>query len=94
MQQGRAWHTELSSLVITLSGDRELATEAIARIARHPLIEAGDAEGHYLPVVIEATDARPVHHWLEALPGVAFVDVVFCSTELPETAPPEAEEVS
>ena len=85
MSQKRPWHTELSSLVVTLSTDQALAAETVRQIAEHEAITVEDAQGHYLPIAIEAVDARPIHQWLESLPGVVYVDVVFCSTEVENT---------
>jgi nitrate reductase NapAB chaperone NapD len=81
MSQKRPWHTELSSLVVTLYEDRELAAHTVSAIAAHEAITVEAAVGKYLPLAIEAADARPIHQWLESLPGVLYVDVVFCSTE-------------
>ncbi len=87
MSQKRPWHTELSSLVITLCDDTELATETTQTIAAHEAITAENAAGAYLPVAIESADARQIHQWLESLPGVLYVDVVFCSTEISNEEP-------
>ncbi len=81
MSRRRPWNTSLSSLVITLSDEGVEAASAVSAIGNHPSITASTREGRYLPIVIEDADARPIHRWLEELPGVAFVDVVFCSTE-------------
>ncbi len=83
MSTSRPWNTRLTSLVVTLSADPEVAAPAHGEIVRHPSISAAPVEGHYLPILIEDVDARPIHQWLESLPGVANVDVVFCSTEEP-----------
>ncbi|MGJ8639470.1 MAG: hypothetical protein ACSHYA_08755 [Opitutaceae bacterium] len=84
MSKQRPWHTALSSLVVTLADDVTLAASTITEIAAHEAITAEKAIGAYLPVAIEAADARAIHQWLESLAGVRYVDVVFCSTELPE----------
>lgn len=81
MSKERPWNTRLTSLVVTLSADPEMAAHAQAEIVNHESISAAPLEGHYLPIVIEDVDARPIHRWLEELPGVSNVDVVFCSTE-------------
>lgn len=67
--------------MVTLVDDREIATRTTQSIAAHPAISVETAIGNYLPVAIEGADARPIHQWIEALPGVRYVDVVFCSTE-------------
>lgn len=89
MSKQRPWHTALSSLVITLSDDTELAASTAQTIAAHDAITAEQAIGAYLPIAIEGTDARPVHQWIESLPGVRYVDVVFCSTEEFSTDKPQ-----
>lgn len=81
MSKQRPWHTALSSLVITLSDDAELAASTTKKIASHESISVEKAIGAYLPIAIEGADARPIHQWIESLPGVRYVDVVFCSTE-------------
>lgn len=87
MSKKRPWHTALSSLLVTLTDDAELAASTTIEIATHDAIDIEKAIGAYLPVVIEAADARPIHQWLESLPGVRYVNVVFCSTEFPEEEP-------
>ncbi len=82
MSQKRPWHTELSSLVVTLTDDENLAASTLREIATHESITVEKAAGNYLPIAIEAADARLIHQWLESLPGVLYVDVVFCSTEI------------
>jgi hypothetical protein len=86
MRKKRPWQTDLSSLVITLSQDQETATSALKSIQGHAAISTETLIEHYLPITIEATDARPIHEWIESLPGVDYIDVVFCTT-----TPPQAE---
>lgn len=81
MSHQRPWHTALSSLVVTLADDEKLAASTIQTIAAHEAITVEKPIGDYLPVAIEGADARPIHQWMESLPGVRYVDVVFCSTE-------------
>ncbi len=81
MSNQRPWNTSLTSLVVTLSPDPAEADRVQSEIANHEAISAAPLEGHYLPIVIEDVDARSIHRWLESLPGVLNVDVVFCSTE-------------
>ena len=87
MSQKRPWHTALSSLVVSLTTDETLAANTILEISANECITAEKAANNFLPVVIEAVDARPIHQWLESLPGVHYVDVVFCSTEIPQEEP-------
>lgn len=81
MSPNRPWHTALSSLVLTLSDDEKLVAQTKELISGHESITMEEAIGDYLPLAIESADARPIHQWLESLPGVRYVDVVFCSTE-------------
>ncbi|MDQ8199887.1 hypothetical protein QEH56_17120 [Pelagicoccus enzymogenes] len=81
MSKQRPWNTRLTSLIVTLSKEPEVSAHAHARILEHPSISAAPLEGNYLPIVIEDVDARGLHRWLEALPGVSNVDVVFCATD-------------
>lgn len=80
MSTSRPWHTPLSSLVVTLSRDAELAATAERAICEHDSISAASREGIYLPILIEHADARPIHGWLESLAGVQHVDVAFVAT--------------
>lgn len=69
-----------SGLVITLSADARLATRVVARLGARPEFTAGERNGRWLPVAMEAGDAaqsRALHDWLRALPGVVFVDIVY-----------------
>lgn len=86
MSKERPWPTALSSLVVTLSDEPETAASTISTIAAHESVSVAPPEGRYLPLTIESADARVIHHWLESLPGVRFVDVVFCSTEMDSAA--------
>lgn len=75
------WETPLSGLVVTLSRDEATAQSTLAQIKNHPAVTVGELQKNYLPVALENTDARPIHEWLESLPGVLQADVVFVSTE-------------
>ncbi len=87
MSSKRPWNTALSSLVITLCDEEELAAATIREVGAHPAITTGETSGSYLPALIERADARRIHEWLESLPGVRYVDVVFCSTEASQEPP-------
>jgi nitrate reductase NapAB chaperone NapD len=54
---------------------------AVKMLAGHPQVEIGElVDGRSLPIVIEAADhhdLRRLHGWVESLPGVQLVDVVF-----------------
>lgn len=80
MKTERPWNTSISGLVVTLNTSAQSSQCTIESISKNPAITVGIPEGDYLPLTIENTDARIIHRWLESLAGVAFVDVVYCST--------------
>jgi len=70
----------ISSLAISLSRDAALADDAARSMEQHPRIEVGRRVGSRLPVVVDTPDReedKAVWAWINQLPGVAFVDVVF-----------------
>jgi len=78
-----------SGLVITLSSDAQRADEAQAAMGARPEFTLGERNQRWLPVVFEAVDvaaSHDLHAWLNALPGVEFVDVVQVNFEEDETA--------
>jgi hypothetical protein len=69
----------ISGLLLTLSEDVRLAESAEATLRARPEFTLADRSQRWLPVVIEVEDvraSRDLHDWLDALPGVDFVDVV------------------
>jgi len=85
----------VNGLLITLTEDETLSGDALLAIAEHDGIELGDRTDRWQPVVVETSgtrDSHEIHEWLEALPGVIMVDVVFSSVSDPEEA--EATKVS
>ena len=77
----------VNGLLITLTEDETLSKEVLLAIAERDGIELGDRTDRWQPVVVETSDTRDshdVHEWLEALPGVVSVDVVFSSVSDPE----------
>ncbi|MCF7763900.1 MAG: hypothetical protein K9N62_09520 [Verrucomicrobia bacterium] len=76
-----------SGLVITLGTDAALAAQAIAQIGARAEFTPGQRNDRWLPVAMEARDdaaSRDLHDWLQALPGVEFVDVVSVNFEEPD----------
>jgi len=70
----------ISGLILTLSSDAELAAQAIATVSMRAEFMPGERNACWLPVAMEARDdaeSRDLHDWLNALPGVDFVDVVY-----------------
>lgn len=77
----------VNGLLITLTEDEMLSKEVLLAIAKRDGIELGDRTDRWQPVVVETWDTRDsheVHEWLEALPGVVSVDVVFSSVSDPQ----------
>ena len=73
-----------SGLVLTLSADPVLAGQAVAGVGARPEFTAEAPRDRWLPVAMEALDdahSRELHDWLQALPGVEFVDVVYVHFE-------------
>lgn len=70
----------ISGLILTLSDDVELAEQAVSSVSTRPEFLPGERNARWLPVAMEARDdaaSRDLHDWLNALPGVDFVDVVY-----------------
>lgn len=83
----------VNGLLLTLTHHAELAAAARTQIARHPAVSLGDASGRWQPLAIETPDVKAshdFHEWLEAIPGVEQVDVIYVGFDEPtltETAP-------
>jgi hypothetical protein len=81
-----------SGLVITLSADPVLAADAVASVGARGEFTANPRQDRWLAVAMEARDdaeSRALHDWLQALPGVEYVDVVSVNFEEPESGPAE-----
>ncbi len=84
-----------SGLVLTLNADAVLAGQAMASLRTRPEFTPGERNDRWLPVALEAADdatSRAAHDWLNQLPGVDFVDVVYVNFEGEENL--RAEEAS
>lgn len=92
MKGQKAWPNAMSGLVVTLSEERTLASQALAALKTHPDITVGELSGRWAPIALEGSNARPVYQWIEGLSGVEFVDVVFVS--FPDPASPETNTLS
>lgn len=69
-----------SGLVLTLSADVELAAAAASRIRLRHEFMVGAPSGRWLPVAVEGRDEgemRDLHDWVQAIPGVEYVDVAY-----------------
>jgi nitrate reductase NapAB chaperone NapD len=74
----------VSGLVVTLTPEPRRREEALAAIGREPCIEVGASEAGRLAIVVDTVsseDDRQVWEWLNALPGVEFVDVALVGFE-------------
>ncbi len=80
----------VNGLLLTLSPDPEIADAALARISTRPEVSLGDAQDRWQPIAVDTPDVRAAHdfhEWLEALPGVEQVDVIYVGFD--ETLPTE-----
>lgn len=76
----------VNGLLLTLSPDPGLADSARSRIAARPEASLGDAWDRWQPLVADTPDVRAAHdfhEWLEALPGVEQVDVIYVGFDEP-----------
>lgn len=74
----------INGLLLTLSQDIQLSSDAIEKLTSHPAIEVGERNQMWLPIVAEATGTRQsheIHEWVESLAGVTKVDVIMASVE-------------
>lgn len=70
----------LSGLVITWDGPLDAHAASLAELRRHPAIEVGQLGDFQCAIVVDTTDPaedRQVWDWLQALPGVAQVQIAF-----------------
>ncbi len=83
----------INGLLLKLSPDSEIADAALARICQRPEASLGEVQDRWQPIAVDTPDVRAAHdfhEWLEALPGVEQVDVIYVGFDetLPnETAP-------
>jgi hypothetical protein len=83
----------VNGLLLTLSPDLELADSARTRISSRAEVSLGAAHDRWQPLAVDTPDvkaAHDFHEWLEALPGVEQVDVIYVGFDEPtpnETAP-------
>lgn len=68
----------VSGLVITLANDRQRRDTALAALSQEPRIELGVLRASRLAIVVDTAtpeDDQQLWQWLNALPGVEFVEV-------------------
>ncbi|MCU0748745.1 MAG: hypothetical protein MUF13_04275 [Akkermansiaceae bacterium] len=76
----------VNGLLLTLSANSELADAALAEIASQAEASVGVVQDRCLPIAVDAPNVRAAHdfhEWLEALPGVEQVDVIFVGFDDP-----------
>lgn len=84
----------VSGLVLTLSANGGTAAEAISALKARPEIECEAPRGNKLPVAVDTLDRtkdQALWRWINELPGVDFIDVVFISFPEDEDSPEVAE---
>jgi hypothetical protein len=83
----------VNGLLATLATDSLQADSVRALVAMRPEVTLGPARGRWQPLAVDTPDvksAHDFHEWLEALPGVEQVDVIYVGFDPPvptETAP-------
>ena len=81
----------IAGLSLTLNQDKALVSDSVAALSKRPEIFLGKWQSQYMAAVIDtpnSRDSRDLHRWIESLPGVDFVDVVYVGFD--EEAPASA----
>ena len=74
----------VSGLVVTFSDDKLIGDQAFVAIENNSQISIGPREEKRMAIVLDTDSSledRILWDWLNALPGVLFVDVVFVGFE-------------
>ena len=78
----------VNGLLLTLSADPALADAARATISTRPEAVQGETQDRWQPLAVDTPDvkaAHDFHEWLEALPGVEQVDVIYVGFDEPSS---------
>lgn len=78
----------VNGLLLTLSENPEMADAALAEISAKREATLGATLERWQPLVADTADvkaAHDFHEWLEALPGVEQVDVIYVGFDEPAT---------
>ena len=70
----------VAGLSLTLNQDEALASAAVGQLFARDEIQLGEMEGRYIAAVVDTPgsgESRDLHRWIENLPGVDFIDVVY-----------------
>ena len=76
----------VNGLLLTLSADAGLASQSRKAIDERPETVMGKSNERWQPLVADTPDvkaAHDFHEWLEALPGVEKVDVIYVGFDDP-----------
>ena len=74
----------VSGLVVTFSDDKLISDQAFIAIKNNPQINIGPRQEKRMAIVLDTDSSledRILWDWLNTLPGVLFVDVVFVGFE-------------
>lgn len=87
----------VSGVVVTFTHDAEARDRALAALRRDRSVELGRRDGVRIAAVLDTPsedENRRLWQWLNALPGVCHVDVVFVSfdDEQPYAAPESSDD--
>ncbi|MEX2581407.1 MAG: hypothetical protein WD342_20290 [Verrucomicrobiales bacterium] len=83
----------MNGLLVTLTSDRRRAEAVRALISSRSGVALGPLRDRWQPLAVDTPDvksAHDFHEWLEALPGVEQVDVIYVGFDQPDptdTAP-------
>ena len=74
----------INGLMLTLAPDDLSKSGVMEALHTRPEVEQGELQNRWLPLVVDAPDARvsrEIHAWLEGLPGVQTVDVILAGLD-------------
>lgn len=69
-----------SGLLLSLSGDASAVEQALAQLRACPVLTLGDRQGSWLTAALQTSgpeESERWHRWMQGLPGVGDVEVVF-----------------
>ncbi len=76
----------VNGLLVMLSLDRRLADEACVKISAREEVSLGITRDRWRSIVVDTPNVRAAHdfhEWLEALPGIEKVDVIYVGFDEP-----------
>ena len=76
----------INGLLLKLSPDPAIVKAALALISERPEASLGEVQDRWQPIAVDTPDVRAAHdfhEWLEALPGVEQVDVIYVGFDEP-----------